>query len=104
MNCDTCKERQKQAQPIPYIAHEAAIARMERTNKRLWIVVIILIAALLATNLAWTLYESQFETVVTTEIEQDTGDGNGNNYIVGGDYHGTTEGADDAVTTEENGR
>jgi len=74
MDCNTCKERKMQAEPIPFIAHEAQMARMERTNKRLWIVVIILIAALLATNAGWVLYESQFmDEVVTQEV--DTGDG-----------------------------
>lgn len=60
MNCDTCKEKQKQAEPIPYIAYESGMARMERTNKRLWIVVIILIVALIASNIGWIAYESQF--------------------------------------------
>ena len=62
---------------VPYIVHEASMARMERIIKRLWIVVIILIVALVGTNLAWTLYESQFETVETTveqEAEWDDGD------------------------------
>ncbi len=74
MNCETCVERRKQAEPVPYIAHEAAMARMERVNKRLWIVVIILIVALIATNAGWIVYESQFvDEYVTQEI--DTGDG-----------------------------
>lgn len=98
MDCNSCKEKQKQAEPIPYIAYESGMARMERTNKRLWIVVIILIVALIATNVGWSMYEAQFEDVVTTEIEQDTGDGNGNNYIVGGDYHGTATDKNDTET------
>ena len=93
MDCNTCKERQKQAEPIPFIAYESGMARMERTNKRLWVIVIILILALIISNSAWIWYESQFETVVT-EIEQDTGDGPGTNYIVGGDFNGATEGQD----------
>lgn len=69
---------------VPYIVHEGAMARMERTVRRLWILCIILVALLFGTNLAWTIYESQFETVETTQtVTQDTDDGNNN--FVGGD-------------------
>ena len=76
-------------QNVPYIMHEADMARMERTNKRLWIVVIILIAALLGTNAAWIVYESQYQAVdtISQEVEQEA-DGNGNNMFVGGDNYG----------------
>lgn len=60
---------------VPYIVHEADMARMERTGKRLWIALILAIALLVATNAAWVWHESQFEqTTVTQEV--DTGDGN----------------------------
>jgi len=75
MDCTSCKERQKQAEPIPFIAYESGMARMERTNKRLWIVVIILILALIITNGAWTWYESQFEDVVTETYTSESDDG-----------------------------
>ena len=45
------------------------MARMERANKRSFIIIIILIIALIATNAGWVIYESQFETVETTNIE-----------------------------------
>lgn len=92
MDCNTCAEKRKQAEPVPFIVHEADMARAERNSKRLWIVVIILILALILSNAGWIAYEAQFEDVVTTEIEQDTGDGYGNNYIVGGDFHGEATG------------
>lgn len=50
--------------------------------------VILLAVLLVGTNIAWIVYEAQFEDVVSTEIEQDTGDGGGTNYIVGGDFNG----------------
>lgn len=80
---------------VPYIAHESAMARLERIIKRLWIVIIILIALLFATNAAWIYYESQWEIVssYTQEVSQET-DGSGNNQFVGGDYYGKTEGKD----------
>lgn len=70
---------EKKAPDIPYIAFEDAMVRAERDKKRLWIVILILIAALLATNIGWIWYESQFETVYW---EQD-GDGL-NNMNTGG--------------------
>lgn len=93
MDCKTCKEKKKNLEPVPYIAHESAMARQERNNKRLWIVVIILIAALILSNAAWIYRESQFETVETTvtqDVQQDTEDGGTNNFV-GGDYNGASE-------------
>lgn len=66
---DTSKE--SNGLSVPYVVHESEMSRAERREKRLWIVVIVLIAAFLATNIGWLIYESQFETVYW---EQD-GDG-----------------------------
>ena len=79
MDCKTCKERKPQAEPVPYIVHESAMARAERTIKRLWILAIVLILLLAASNGAWIYYESQWE-VVQTEVTQRNTDGI-NNYI-----------------------
>lgn len=57
---------------IPYIAYESTMARMERANKRSFIIIIILIIALIATNAGWVIYESQFETVETTTHTHET--------------------------------
>lgn len=63
---------------IPYIAYEAAQSRLERIIKRLWITTIILIVLLVGTNVAWLIYESQFEyfeeTTVTQDAQNDGGD------------------------------
>ena len=53
------------------------MARLERTNKRLFIVVLVLILSLIGTNGAWITYENSFQDIVVT---QDSLDGN-NNYI-----------------------
>lgn len=81
---------------IPYVAHESAMARSERQSKRLWIVILVLIVALIGTNLAWIIYEAQFETVETTteeyDIEQNAEEGNNNSIINGGNIvNGETE-------------
>ena len=62
---------------IPYIAFESATSRQERTIKRLWILCLVLIIALLGTNAGWLYWESQWEDVVIT---QENADGY-NNYI-----------------------
>ena len=91
-DCNTCKEKKKSLEPVPYIVHESAMARQERNNKRLWIVVIILIAALILSNAAWIYYESQFETVETT-VTQENKDGYNNFIGNDGDIHnGETDG------------
>ena len=65
---------------MPYIVHESAMARQERNNKRLWIVVIILIAALILSNAAWIYYESQF---IEESVWQEVDTGEGDAYIAG---------------------
>ena len=69
---------------IPYIVYEAEMTRSERNFKRLWVVVIILISLLVTTNLCWLAYESQFETVKSTEINAEQ-DGSGVNIVDAGD-------------------
>lgn len=65
---------------IPYVAFESALARLERTNRRLFILCIILILLLLATNLSWIYYENSFEDVVVTQDNA-----NGYNSYIGND-------------------
>lgn len=67
---------------IPYYAHEGVVARMERANRRLWILCIVLILLLAGTNGAWIWYETQFENVVTSnEVTQDIDTGEGDAII-----------------------
>lgn len=61
--CTNCGDTDKNGRIImTEWAYEAKEARHEREKKRLWIVCIILIGALLLSNIAWLIYESQFET------------------------------------------
>ena len=78
---------------IPYFSHEGDMARMERANKRLWIVVLVLIAVLLGTNGAWIWYESQFQVVEESKVEQEVDTGDGDTIVNGiGDInYGTSE-------------
>ena len=52
--------------------HDAYIAMAERTIKRQWITIILLIVLLTVTNAGWVYYEGQFtdeETIVSQELE-----------------------------------
>ena len=69
--CNNCNTTENPNVVVPYVAHESAMARSERHNKRLWIVILVLIVALLGTNIAWIIYEAQLETVEeSTVVEQ----------------------------------
>lgn len=63
---------------VSYLMYESAQARSERLNRRLWILCIVLIVALVGTNAGWIVYESQYQDVVT--VTQDTPSGN-NSYV-----------------------
>ena len=84
--CNNCVT-ENQNIVVPYAAHEIAIATSERHSKRLWIVILVLIVALLGTNLAWIIYENFFEDYAITEeydVEQDADGGGNNNSIING--------------------
>lgn len=76
---------------IPYVAHEADMTRMERMNRRLWILNIILILILLATNAGWLIYENSFEDVYTS-VDQEVDTGEGDATVIGvGNYNGENQ-------------
>lgn len=55
--------------------YEGEAIRMHQTNKRLFILSVILIIVLFVSNGAWVWYESQFQDEVSIKQEVDTGDG-----------------------------
>lgn len=77
MDCNTCKEKQKHAEPVTYLAFESMKATLERTIRRLWILALVLIILLFGTNAAWIYYESQWEVMQTTETYEAMTDGGG---------------------------
>lgn len=77
MNCDTCTHR---PDPVPFAVHESAMARMERTIRRLWILLIVVIVLFVGSNAAWILYENSFEDISITQENED-----GYNNFIGND-------------------
>lgn len=87
MDCETCREKRKQAEPVPYIVYESDMARMERIIKRL--VAIIVLLALIVAGMFW--YETQWVDVETTVTQEND---NGLNNYIGNDgdiINGTTD-------------
>lgn len=73
---------------VPY----AVLELEDRKHKRLWVVILVLIVALLGTNAGWIYRESQFVDEETTSITQDVDTGNGDATVTGiGDIYGTSE-------------
>lgn len=73
---------------------EGAWERHEERNKKLInkliAVILVLVVLLVGSNVAWLVYESQFEVIEETvsesyEVDQSTSDGNNSSVINGGD-------------------
>ena len=78
---------------VPYIAYESAMARAERRDKRFVIVIIVLVAMLAASNIAWLAFWNQFDIVDGYSVDVESDDGGNANYI-GNDgdiYNGTSK-------------
>lgn len=82
-NCKECKEKRMEVntpENVPYIVHEAAMARNERNVKRMIVALVTAIALLFASNAlwlwAWTCYDYSSEEVII-----DSQDGGNSNYI-----------------------
>ena len=72
------------------------MARLERSNKRLWILCLILIVLLVGSNIAWLSYEAQFQEVTTTTVEQEVETEDGGDAIVNGTGEMTINGKGEA--------
>lgn len=79
---------------IPYFVHEGDMARLERSNKRLFFIILLLIFVLVSTNVGWIVYESQFAVVEETKIEAEQETEDDSNVIIGGDFNVETKGKD----------
>jgi len=93
MDCKSCKEL-RSPRSVDFQTHQADMARMERSNKRLWVLCIVLALMLFASWVGIFVYESQYEVVEErTQTVTQSADGESTNRFIGGDYHGGT--ADD---------
>lgn len=51
---------------VPFVAHESAMNRMERTNKRLWVLIIVLIVSIFA----YLFLPTEVEETTTQDISE----------------------------------
>ena len=80
---------------VPFVVYESATSKLERTIKRLFIVLILTIICLVGTNVAWVVYEAQFETISYDQ------DGEGINNVNFGDQGWLRNGAGSTGQEEE---
>lgn len=73
---------------IPNYALDLIDANHNRTQKRLWILVFLLVFLLVGSNVGWIIYECSYQDIVVTENSQD---GEGVNIMNGGDVNYGTE-------------
>ena len=83
MDCNGCDKN-----TVSFVAHEQDMARMERSNKRLFALCVIL-AILLTASVLYVVYlKSEYQQVITEQEVEQIADDNGQNQFVGGDYYG----------------
>lgn len=77
---------------VPYIVYEGAMARMERTIKRLFILLIVSVLIAFVSNIVWLYWWNQYEYVTETETYSYQQDGSGLNLI--GDRNHINDGSE----------
>ena len=71
----------KEGLTIPYSIHKEMVRHLETNNKRWFVAFLVVLTMLFLTNLAWVIYENQFQDI-TIEQAGDTDNG-GSNYFNG---------------------
>ena len=64
--CNNCGTENQNVN-VPYVVHEATVARQERQIKRMWIALIVAIALMFFTNMMWVGVFSSYDYSSTTE-------------------------------------
>jgi hypothetical protein len=95
--CNNCNATENQNVSVPYVVHEATVARQERQIKRLWIALIVAISMLFASFALFVWYEAQFETIT---YEQNGEGINNVNYGEQGDLNNGAESENQAEEEE----
>lgn len=87
-DCKKCADVREENKPevVSRYFYELEQARTERHSRRWMIAFFVTLAMLFATNIAWLIYESQFETYY---YEQDSSSVNNLNTGEGSIYNGT---------------
>lgn len=85
---------EREPAPVPFAVHEGALAFARETITRLWVAVILLSVLFFASNIAWLIYNAQFETISYQQ------DGEGLNNVCTGTQGAIIYGAEGEVQEE----
>lgn len=85
---------EREPAPVPFIVYEGALAFARETITRLWVAVILLSVLFFASNIAWLIYNAQFETISYQQ------DGEGLNNVCTGTQGAIIYGAEGEVQEE----
>jgi hypothetical protein len=104
--CNNCKTKsetitENQNVNVPYVVHEATVARQERQIKRMWIAIIVLAVAWFLTNMIWIGVFSSYDYSSTTEEIVVDAEDNGNANYIGQDGN-IYNGENNSAETQEN--
>lgn len=77
--CNNCNTAENQNVNVPYVVHEATVARQERQIKRMWIALIVAVALMFISNMAWLIAWNSYD--YSSEEYIYTQDGQGTNII-----------------------
>lgn len=101
--CNNCNTAESKNVNVPYVVHEATVARQERHIKRMWIALIVAVALVFVSNAVWLYAWMQYDYSGTyEEIIVDAEDDGNANYIGqdGNIYNGENNSPQD--NTKEN--
>lgn len=76
-----CKIEPNAIAMMPVAVHEASEERHASHYKGLLAVIILLVVLLVGSNIAWLVYEAQFETVEESFVVEQDNEGGYNNYV-----------------------
>ena len=96
--CNNCANENKSVS-VPYVVHEATVARQERQIKRMWIALIVAVAMIFASNALWLYAWMQYDY----ESYEITADGDSNANYIGQDgniYNGGFDKSEEKNTQE----
>lgn len=81
------EQRIPEPAPVPYIAYETSLASEREHNRRMFLLVLSLIAALVITNLAWLWAWTRYDYVSETVTVESAATGHANYIGASGDIY-----------------
>ncbi len=96
-NLNKCEK--KEPESIPYVVHEAAMNRAERHIKRTWIALIVAVALIFLSNMAWLYAWTRYD-YESYEVSAD-GDGIANYIGNDGDIFNHGKGTSEETSAQE---